>query len=214
MSLRNIMDDPAFRIGAFKQASQRRSREKLARVLDVTRQLLIKEGLQAVSTTRVAADAGISVGWMYAYFENRQALLEEILIGCLRGLDEAMDDAGLDLGGPDWRPKADAGVRACLEYFSTDAAFRGLWFADEFSGRMLQVNRMHDDVMAAWLAGTITHIRKDAPKISMMTVMEVFVGMLDKGVDLAFRQNPDAADPEVLEEVRRSSVDYLTTFLE
>ncbi len=161
----------------------------------------------------MAARAGISVGWLYGYFENREALLEEILIGCLRGLDEAMDDAGLNLGGPDWRTKAHAGAQACMDYFDTDAAFRGLWFAEEFNGRMLRVNRMHDDAQAAWLASTVTHLRAGAPDVPIGVVTQVFVGMLDKGVDLAYRDNPNKADPEVAAEVVRASVEYLAAFL-
>ena len=212
MSLRKLMDDPSMG-GAHKQALQRRSRDKLARVLGVTRNLLIAEGLQAVSTTAVAARAGISVGWLYTYFENRDALLEEILIGCLRGLDEAMDDAGLNLGGPNWRRNALAGSQACVDYFDRDAAFRGLWFSDEFNGHMLKVNRLHDDAMAAWLAGTVTDVREDAPPVPMDVVTQVYVGMLDKGVDLAYRDNPNKANEQVRDEVVRASVEYLAAFL-
>lgn len=181
--------------------------------MDVARALLISGGPSAVSTTAVASGADISVGWLYNYFENRDSILEEILVGCLTGLDNAMADAGLDLSGPDWRTKADAGVAACLDYFSRDASFRAIWFSGEFSGRMLQANRRHDDAQAAWLAGTVTHLRDDAPDVPLVIVMEVFVGMLDKGVDLAFRDHPTRADPAVVDEVRRASVEYLATFL-
>lgn len=200
-------------IGAHAAPAQRRSREKLERVMDVARALLISGGPSAVSTTAVASGADISVGWLYNYFENRDSILEEILVGCLTGLDNAMADAGLDLSGPDWRTKADAGVAACLDYFSRDASFRAIWFSGEFSGRMLQANRRHDDAQAAWLASTVTHLRDDAPDVPLVIVMEVFVGMLDKGVDLAFRDHPTRADPAVVDEVRRASVEYLATFL-
>ncbi|MGN7861247.1 TetR/AcrR family transcriptional regulator [Microbacterium sp. 22303] len=213
MPLYDLLDDPSFRYGAYKQATQQRSRERLSRVLDVTRNLLINEGLQSVNTTRVAAEAGVSVGWMYTFFENRETLLEEILVGCLRGLDHAMADAGLDLSDEQWRTRADAGTAACIEYFAHDHAFRGLWFAEEFSGRMLQVNRMHDDLMAAWLASTMPPFRPDAPPVDPLTVAEIFVGMLDKGVDLAFRRDPNRIDPAVAAEVRRSAVAYLDQYL-
>lgn len=207
------MDDIPIQVGVHKKALQHRSRKKLALTLEVTRGLLEEGGPQAVSTTAVAARAGISVGWLYNYFENRDALLEEILVGCLKGLDGAMADAGLDLSGPNWRAKAEAGAQACLDYFSKDASFRAIWFSGEFSGRMIQVNRLHDDAFAAWLAGTVTDIRPDAPRVSIGTVMEIFVGMLDKGVDLAFRDSPQHGDQEILDEVRRASVEYLATYL-
>ncbi|MDI9894541.1 TetR/AcrR family transcriptional regulator [Rhodococcus sp. IEGM 1381] len=212
-SLRTIMDDLAVSFGVHKVALQRRSQDKLARVLDVARDLLEAGGPGAVTTTNVAAAAGISVGWLYHYFESREALLEEILVGCLRGLDNAMADAGMSLAGRKWKPNAEAGIKACLDYFGSDASFRAIWFSGEFSGRMLQVNRMHDDALAAWLAGTVTHTRAHAPEVSLHTVMSVFVGMLDKGVDLAFRDSMDHADAEVLAEIQRATVQYLATYL-
>ena len=41
---------------------QARSRERLARMLDAAEELLVAEGPGALTTTRVAATAGVSVG--------------------------------------------------------------------------------------------------------------------------------------------------------
>lgn len=213
MALRDIMLTAGKDVGAHARPVQRRSHEKLSRVMDAARELLVAGGPSAVSTTAVAAAADVSVGWLYNYFENRDAILEEILVGCLTGLDNAMADAGLELSGKHWRAKADAGTKACLDYFANDASFRAIWFSGEFSGRMLQANRLHDDAMAEWLAGTVTHPKLDAPAVPLRTVMDVYVGMLDKGVDLAFRDHPTRANPSVVNEVRRASVEYLATFL-
>jgi hypothetical protein len=46
----------------------------------------------------------------------------------------------------------------------------------------------------------------------MDIVTQVFVGMLDKGLDLAYR-NDRAGDKNMLDEMTRASVDYLGCFL-
>jgi AcrR family transcriptional regulator len=58
-----------------KQPQQRRSREMQARILDASLRVLRDEGALGFTTTRVADEAGISVGSLYQYFPNKHALV-------------------------------------------------------------------------------------------------------------------------------------------
>lgn len=185
----------------------------MARVIDATTQLLREGGPAAVTTTAVAARAGISVGWLYNFFESRDALLEQILISGLQDLDSRLDRVDFTLGGPQWRAKAEAGVDAHIDFFGALPAFRALWFSSEFSGRMIQANRIHDNELAAFLAASMTELRPDAPAVPRIVIAQVFVGMLDKGVDLAYRDDPENGNDVLLQEMKRSSIEYLGTFL-
>jgi AcrR family transcriptional regulator len=53
---------------------QRRSLEIVAAILEAARQLL-REGPDAVTTTAIAERAGVSVGSLYRYFPNKEAVL-------------------------------------------------------------------------------------------------------------------------------------------
>lgn len=46
-----------------------------ARLLEIVESIVAKEGSDAVTTTRVAAEAGSAVGTIYRYFEDRNAML-------------------------------------------------------------------------------------------------------------------------------------------
>ncbi len=202
--------------GASRQATQARSQEKMDRVLAATNDLLVTAGSSAVTTTAVAARAGISVGWLYNFFTDRDALLEEVLIQGLVDLDERFDEAGFSLAGPDWRTTAAAGIDALIAFVLAGdgvAGFRVLWFSPEFSGRMVQVNRAHDDALAAYLCNGVTALRSDAPRIPRYLMAQTFIGMLDKGFDIAFRTDPNG-DKVALAELRRAALAYLETFLE
>ncbi|MNR60790.1 hypothetical protein D3C85_1823630 [compost metagenome] len=78
---------------------------------------------------------------------------------------------------------------------------------------MIRANRVHDDELAAYLARTITDIRPDAPRVPLDVVTQIFVGMLDKGFDLAYRESPDRGNEALLQEMKRSSIEYLSTYL-
>lgn len=213
--LRDLMVPIAQGAGASRKAIQARSQAKMNRVLAATNDLLVSEGPSAVTTTAVAAGAGISVGWLYNFFADREAILEEVLIQGLVELDERFDSAGFSLVGPGWRTTAAAGIDALIDYLLTGEAiggFRVLWFSSEFSGRMVQVNRAHDDALAAYLCDGVTALRPDAPDISLYLMAQTFIGMLDKGFDIAFRTDP-GGDKAALAELRRAALAYLETFL-
>jgi AcrR family transcriptional regulator len=211
--LADLMANVGPDVGARRKASQLRSHEKMAAVLAATADLLDELGPEAVTTTAVAARAGVSVGWLYNYFDDRQRLLEEIVVDGLQTLDLRLDQAGFSLSGPDWRSAVVGGLELVIEFFDASPGFRSLWFSSEFSGRMTQANRLHDDGLAAYLADTVTGTRPGAPEVPLRVITQTFVGMIDKGLDLAYRNSP-SGDAAMLAELKRASVEYLAGFLD
>lgn len=53
---------------------QRRARQTVDAVLDAVVRLLKREGLTAVTTNRIAEVAGVSIGSVYQYFPDKQAI--------------------------------------------------------------------------------------------------------------------------------------------
>lgn len=60
---------------ARKRPRQMRARVTLDAIFEATIQVLLSDGLQRLTTTRVAERAGVSVGTMYQYFPHKQALI-------------------------------------------------------------------------------------------------------------------------------------------
>lgn len=57
---------------------QQRAREMIDRILDATAQVLADSGYAGLSTNRVAAVAGVSIGSLYRYFAGKNELIEEL----------------------------------------------------------------------------------------------------------------------------------------
>jgi AcrR family transcriptional regulator len=57
---------------------QARSRATVEVILDATIRIFDEEGAEAASTSRVAEVAGVSVGTLYQYFGNRDAILDAL----------------------------------------------------------------------------------------------------------------------------------------
>jgi AcrR family transcriptional regulator len=54
---------------------QARSRQLVERILSATVALLEREGLPALSTNRIAAEAGVDIASLYQYFSSKEAIL-------------------------------------------------------------------------------------------------------------------------------------------
>ncbi len=76
-----------------KTPRQSRSVATVEAIHDATIQVLLKDGADRLTTVRVAERAGVSVGTLYQYFPNKQALLFAVLERHLLGTAKALEDA-------------------------------------------------------------------------------------------------------------------------
>src|SRR3712207_891853 len=73
-----------------KTPQQARSAATVEAICTATIQVLLADGPTRLTTTRVAERAGVSIGTMYQYYPNKQALLFAILEQKLDTVEAAM----------------------------------------------------------------------------------------------------------------------------
>lgn len=62
-----------------KKPRQKRSKEMVERLISATAEVLAEEGLDHTTTNHIADRAGVSVGSLYQYFPDKEALIEALL---------------------------------------------------------------------------------------------------------------------------------------
>lgn len=62
-----------------KNPKQKRSKEMVNRLLDATARTLIERGLDNTTTNHIAEQAGVSIGSLYQYFPDKDALVVALL---------------------------------------------------------------------------------------------------------------------------------------
>ena len=67
------------RLIPLREPRQRRSKVTYDAIIEATTQLLIKRGYAATTTNHIAERAGISIGSLYQYFPNKEAIAVELL---------------------------------------------------------------------------------------------------------------------------------------
>jgi len=100
---------------------QARSAATVAAIFEAAIQVLLTDGYHGLTTTRVAARAGVSVGTMYQYFPHRQALLYAVLEDYLEEVVRALQEASDAFSGKPLAQMAEGLSRAYL-----DAKLRGM----------------------------------------------------------------------------------------
>jgi AcrR family transcriptional regulator len=86
------------RVG-LRQPLQERSRYKVQLMLEAALRLLETKGLEGLTTNGIAASAGVSIGTLYQFFSNKEAILDtladrEVASMSARVL-QVMEDAGI-----------------------------------------------------------------------------------------------------------------------
>jgi len=76
-----------------KTPVQARSTATVEAIYEATIQVLLGDGADRLTTTRVAERAGVSVGTLYQYYPNKQSLLFAVLEGHMNKLSEAVEFA-------------------------------------------------------------------------------------------------------------------------
>ena len=114
-----------------KQPSQRRSRETVGIILEAAARILEKDGLAGFNTNAVAERAGVSIGSIYQYFPNKDALILALIAKFEHELLETVREAAKVARGRGLPAALNLFVRALLEAHGRRAELNRLLEAEE-----------------------------------------------------------------------------------
>jgi len=100
---------------ARKTPVQTRSTATVEAIFEATIQVLLREGADRLTTTRVAARAGVSVGTLYQYYPNKHSLLLAVIERHLNHVMEAVERACMEQRHQPLSTMVDAVVQAFVD---------------------------------------------------------------------------------------------------
>ena len=176
--------------GRRRAPQQQRSRVRFDQVLDATRDLVAELGPDQVTTAVIADRAGVSVAWIYRYFEDRQDIFDVIVLDAVHRLWERTQQAARAAVGEDWRQAVRHVLASNAAFYVSEPAFVRLWRSEFRSHAMLAANQLHDDDQARWLYATMTTVGVLAPGPLAEAACRLVVALADRGLELAFADDP------------------------
>jgi AcrR family transcriptional regulator len=123
-----------------KSASQERSRATVQALLDATARVLTREGYDRASTNRIAATAGVSVGSLYQYFPNKEALVAALVARHNQEMLDLLREALKEVASLDLATAIAKLVRAAVDAHRVDPALHRVF--DEQVPRMGQLAKI------------------------------------------------------------------------
>jgi AcrR family transcriptional regulator len=191
---------------------QRRSTERVERILEAAQRVLDREGAEALSTVRVAEEAGASIGSLYHWYPDKEAIAEAL---ALRYWDEL---ANLIEGVADETERGDveAPIERTLEVlaagFRARPGFLALWFGGLRTEGVRDATRPVRERAAVAIERLLVVIAPDSDPAVRARVAGVLAVMGDGLLREAFRLDPDG-QPELLAEGAIALRAYATTRL-
>ena len=86
--------------GIRKRPTQERSTATVDAILEAAAELFCDIGYDRSSTNRIAERAGVSIGSLYQYFANKEAVLAALLEQHRRAVHVVVDEALAEMGDP------------------------------------------------------------------------------------------------------------------
>ncbi|MFC4505442.1 MULTISPECIES: TetR family transcriptional regulator [Streptomyces] len=190
---------------------QRRSAERLTRILDACADLLDEVGYDALSTRAVAQRAGVPIGSVYRFFGNKRQMADALAQRNLELWSERVTERLTGARAGDWRAAMDAVLDEYLAMKRTAPGFSLVDFGNQIPVGTRQAEPNHrvadrlTDLLGAYL--------DRAPDDDLRRTFLIAVETADTLVQLAFRVDPEG-DAKVIEETRELLRAYLARVLD
>ncbi|WP_394824514.1 TetR/AcrR family transcriptional regulator [Pendulispora albinea] len=185
------------------QPKQQRARDTIEAIIRATAQILSREGAERLTTNRAAAVAGVSIGSLYQYFPDKEALIAEVR----RRHDDAFRERLLALTATiQDLPLEEAIARCVLALIELHREDPALHNAVAAAGVQDGERRLLHQLAASWLQARRGEVRST----NLALAAEIALDAAESLVHGAALRTPERlANPEFAKEV----IDLLRRYL-
>jgi AcrR family transcriptional regulator len=196
-----------------RRPAQRRSAERVQRMLDACAEILDEAGYDGLSTTRIAQRAGVAIGSVYQFFPDKRAVAQALALRNLELFGERVARR-IELSGfPHWSDSVGAIIEIFVDMHRSVPGFRVLRFGDVADLNLLDDSADNNSVVAGRLRAMVVTVFgvTDTPELARAFAIAVEAG--DAVLKMAFRRDA-AGDPEIVAEAERLIHGYLATHID
>ncbi len=178
-------------------------------ILKTSTELLAEGGIDALTTRSLAERSGISVGTIYRYFEDRDAIIAAYLDHELEKIEESVTDALLALDRVTFRSMAEAVALAHMRHHQAHPEGVPVWFGGRLNVAVVDRVRALDARLAASLRSAVIGSGMTAGVPDF--VAGLLVRLFDRMFEFVFTEERTAKQQE---EIVLTFVDMVASYVE
>jgi len=191
--------EPALR----RVPQQARSRALIQRVLDTAEDLLATEGVEALTTTRIATEADIAVGSLYQYFPDKGAIVDALAGRYLEEFEGLMAELVAQAVEQGWRDElVDRMIDSYADRYRREPGYRALWFGRHLSEELREADRRNKVALAEGVRRILVEGGLVRDVAGVRTACRAAVLCADALLVEAFQEDPNG-EPALLREAKR-----------
>ncbi len=170
-------------------------------ILDATSALLVKEPLEQLTTSRVAAEAGVSIGGLYRFFPDKQALIDAIALKRVEEFQEEIQRRLALMDRIDGPTLLNTLVDMYVDFLDRHTDFRTIALGHHFSA-LTKERKVEDE---SGPAAMVKLFLLDGADVKIGIAVEVG----EKLIDYAFAQPTAAKRAQIIGEMKQLLAMYL-----
>ena len=186
-----------------RRPRQTRSKATVDTILEATARVLIAEGFDGLTTTAVAEAAGVSIGSLYQYFPDKEALVAEIRRRYEHGFRERLIALVRELNDLPLDEAIARCVRALIEIHLEDTGLHNAISADGIGDTD---RRLMHQLAAGWLESRRDDVRRPDRALAAAVALDAAESLIH---GMALRDPERLADAAFAGEVTDLLVRYL-----
>lgn len=203
------MTGQPIRVEARKVPQQRRSQDTVAAIRAATARVLATEGYARASTNRIAEVAGVSVGSLYQYFPNKDALVLAVADEHMRAMVELLEGSVARGAGGSIEALVRTFVDGMIAAHAIDPALHRALVQQilHLGVDVLRENQEHVRAMVeGWLLLRADEIRVDNVRVAAF----ILVSSVESVIHAAVFEKPELlSEPAFARELSRLVLRYL-----
>ncbi len=194
-----------------KSPEQDRSRATVEAIVEAAAHILVKYGYDAFTTNRVAERAGVSIGSLYQYFPNKDALLSELMRRHVAEIERGVEEMAAHALTAPLADVIRAGIQQNVQSHLIDPELHRVLSEEVPSLGALDWKKPLNDRMAVRLRGMLEARRGEIVAGDIDLAVYIMTRTVEAVVHNAVCHQPEALRSGALtDELTRMLIGYLT----
>lgn len=172
--------------------TQKRSRERMERILSVATELIAATGSDAMRMSEVAERSGISIGSLYQYFPDKRAIIAALTERYHEASRACISEELSDVRTVDqFRDAFSALIETYYHLFLDEPAMRDVWSGTQADKTLLDIELLNSRENGSLVASTLARLMPAADEAALATKAFFVMSLGEATMRLAISVTPE-----------------------